>query len=163
MPYIEPMEKRGSKITDPGLTDWRLIGGDGQRLGILVGIVSGHPKLPAGWITTSLVREIAADRSWAITRSRRYVLGEPMSADEPLPPEARGSILSRLLRNAGDVTMAELERLDEFAEQLSKPECEVFAPADIRDYQPLPNPGETPEEFEEAKRAIDAILRRAGY
>jgi len=38
----------------------------------------------------------------------------------------------------------------------------VYAPKDVRDYKPLPNPGETPEETKLAELAWKAILDNAG-
>jgi hypothetical protein len=38
----------------------------------------------------------------------------------------------------------------------------VYAPKDVRDYKPLPNPGDTPEETKLAELARRAILDNAG-
>lgn len=61
----------------PVLTGWVLDeGADGIcRLG---GFVSGHPKLEAGWIWTSVVLFIEPSRNWARTVSRLYRLREPL-------------------------------------------------------------------------------------
>jgi hypothetical protein len=50
-------------MANPVLNNWRLIGAVAERLGILVGQVSGQPSLPDGWITTSAVSDIAQDHS----------------------------------------------------------------------------------------------------
>ena len=88
-------------MASPVLSNWRLIAGNGDDvLGVLVGEVSGHPKLPDGWIVTSPVAEVAGDRSWAQTTSRRYQLGAPLPDDQPLPPEAADVMRNSLFRNA---------------------------------------------------------------
>ncbi|AXI52205.1 MULTISPECIES: DUF6634 family protein [unclassified Sulfitobacter] len=46
---------------------------------ILWGMVSGHPRLAGGWITTSQLVAIDANRGWARTASRWYALGRPFS------------------------------------------------------------------------------------
>ena len=108
-------------MADPVLKNWRLIGAVADRLGILVGEVSGHPSLPDGWITTSAVSDIAQDRSWARTVSRRYDLATPFPDDHRLPAAATEAILSRLLRNAGTLPdETSLSRLTAFAEEFSE-------------------------------------------
>lgn len=44
-----------------------------------------------------------------------------------------------------------------------QPKLKIWAPADIRQCKLLPNPGETPEELELTQRALDEILKKAGY
>jgi hypothetical protein len=113
----------------PILNNWRLIAGTRDFLGILIGEVTGHPLLPDGWITTSAVSEIAQDRSWACTASRRYDLGAPLPDDQRLPPMATEAILSRLCRDAGTLPNVDaLGRLVALAEELS--EAPVNAVAD---------------------------------
>lgn len=107
-------------MATPILNNWRHIARHGTAPGILVGEVSGHPLLPDGWITTSAVSEIAEDRSWAQTASRRYQLGTPLPDDERLPQAATYAVMNRLLRNAGGLSLAELDRLAAFAEELSE-------------------------------------------
>ncbi|MBO9429629.1 DUF6634 family protein [Sulfitobacter sp. R18_1] len=46
---------------------------------ILWGMVSGHPTLASGWITTSQLVAIDANRGWARTASRWYKLGRHFS------------------------------------------------------------------------------------
>lgn len=41
----------------------------------LVGIVSGHPTIPDGWCTTSVVLVADETAGWARTVSRYYLLG----------------------------------------------------------------------------------------
>lgn len=41
----------------------------------LIGMVSGHPSIPDGWCTTSVVRAADVDAGWARTVSRYYRLG----------------------------------------------------------------------------------------
>jgi hypothetical protein len=109
-------------MATPILNNWRLIGGGENVLGTLVGEVSGHPSLPDGWVITSAVAEIAEDRSWAQTSSRRYHLAMPLPDNQPLPPAAADAVLNRLLRNAGTLpSLAALERLAELAAKLSEP------------------------------------------
>ena len=109
-------------MATPILTNWRLIGGSENVLGSLVGEVSGHPSLPNGWVITSAVSEIAEDRTWAQTYSRRYELAIPLPDDKPLPPAAADAVLNRLLGNAGTLpSLAALERLAKLAAKLSEP------------------------------------------
>jgi hypothetical protein len=109
-------------MATPVLNNWRLVGGDENVLGTIVGEVSGHPSLPDGWVITSAVAQIAEDRSWAQTSSRRYDLGTPLPDDQPLPPAAADAVLNRLLRNAGTLpSLVALERLTELAAKLSEP------------------------------------------
>jgi hypothetical protein len=42
-------------------------------------------------------------------------------------------------------------------------DVEVYAPADVRQYRVVPDPGETREQTEIAERAFQKILDRAGY
>lgn len=51
---------------------------------ILWGMVSGHPKLSDGWITTSQLVAIDPDFRWARTASRWYALGQPFSEYEAM-------------------------------------------------------------------------------
>jgi hypothetical protein len=44
----------------------------------LIGTVTGHPRLPDGWITTSPLVWIDPDRGVARTISRYYRLGRPL-------------------------------------------------------------------------------------
>src|SRR5689334_12458097 len=107
-------------MRSPTLNNWRLIGVGQETLGMLVGEVVGHPSLPDGWITTSAVSEIAEDRSWAKTASRQYLLATPMPDNQALPKAARDALLSRLLRNAGQLPdLSVLNRLATFVEKLS--------------------------------------------
>jgi hypothetical protein len=46
---------------------------------ILWGMVSGHPTLAGGWITTSQLVAFDANLGWARTASRWYVLAQPFS------------------------------------------------------------------------------------
>jgi hypothetical protein len=108
-------------MAPPVLNNWRLIGGDGTTLGILVGEVSGHPSLPNGWITTSAVAEIAGDRSRAQTASKPYHLATPLSDDQALPPAGTDAVLNRLFRNASTLRSEEaLHRLVSVAAKLSE-------------------------------------------
>lgn len=45
---------------------------------VLVGLVTGHPTIADGAITTSPVLSIADDRTWARTVSRFYRLGRSL-------------------------------------------------------------------------------------
>ncbi len=60
----------------PMLTYWRP---HVSRHGALIlwGIVSGHPSLRDGWITTSQLVAIDVAKGWARTASRWYALGQP--------------------------------------------------------------------------------------
>ena len=108
-------------MTAPILRNWRLIAGNGVKLGILVGEVSGHPLLPDGWVTTSAVAAIADDGTWAKTASRRYLLDGPLPENVPLPAAATQAVLVRLLRNVGPLPdMAALDRLVAIASSLSR-------------------------------------------
>lgn len=107
-----------TKTADPVLENWRLIGDGGPRT--LVGEVSGHPKLDDGWITTSVAVEMAADRSWAITRARRYVLGRQLPDDKLPPQDGTDAILNRLFRNHGPASLGRLKELAPYAQELSK-------------------------------------------
>jgi hypothetical protein len=108
-------------MASPVLYNWRLIGGNGNALGVLIGEVSGHPSLRDGWITTSPVAEVAGDRSWAQTANRRYQLTTPLPDDQPLPPAATDAVLNSLFRNAGTLpSIQALERLTVLAEKLSE-------------------------------------------
>jgi hypothetical protein len=95
-------------MASPVLHNWRLIAGNDDVLGVLVGEVSGHPLLPDGWIVTSPVAEVAGDRSWAQTASRRYQLSAPLPDDQPLPPAATDALLNSLFRNAGTLPSKEV-------------------------------------------------------
>ncbi|MFK4810954.1 DUF6634 family protein [Devosia sp. ZW T5_3] len=53
---------------------------DGHRR--LGGVVTGHPRLPAGWCWTSIVLFVSPDLRWARTISRYYRLGEPMALNK---------------------------------------------------------------------------------
>lgn len=57
---------------------------------ILWGMASGHPTLAEGWITTSQLVAIDANRAWARTASRWYVLAQPFSAYEAKIAEGLG-------------------------------------------------------------------------
>ena len=108
-------------MASPVLNNWRLIGGNGNVLGVLVGEVSGHPLLRNGWIVTSTVAEVTGDRSWARTANRRYQLATPLPDDQPLPPAATDAVLNSLFRSAGELPSLEaLERLTVLAEKLSE-------------------------------------------
>jgi hypothetical protein len=108
-------------MASPVLYNWRLIAGNVNALGVLIGEVSGHLSLPNGWITTAPVAEVAGDRSWAQTASRRYQLATPLPDNQPLPPAATDAVLNSLFRNAGTLpSMEVLERLTAFAEKLSE-------------------------------------------
>jgi hypothetical protein len=65
----------------------------------LSGIVFGHPTLPdQHQIVTTSIQEVAADLSWARTRSRLYQLRLPLSSasiDEPLKAEIREIVQGR--------------------------------------------------------------------
>lgn len=41
----------------------------------LIGMVSGHPSVPDGWCTTSVVLAVDVDAGWTRTLSRYYRLG----------------------------------------------------------------------------------------
>jgi hypothetical protein len=108
-------------MPSPVLNNWRLIAGNGIVPRVLVGEVSGHPKLRDGWIVTSSVAEVAGDRSWARTANRRYQLATPLSDDQPLPPVATDMLLGILFRNAGELPSLEaVELLTVLAEKLSE-------------------------------------------
>ncbi|WP_417271459.1 DUF6634 family protein [Celeribacter sp.] len=49
---------------------------------ILWGMVSKHPMVEKGWITTSQLVAIDANRRWARTASRWHVLAQPFSVYE---------------------------------------------------------------------------------
>jgi hypothetical protein len=58
----------------PLLSHWAVEtqpGGTGR----FVGIVTGHPSIPDGWCTTSIVLVVDIDAGWARTVSRYYRLG----------------------------------------------------------------------------------------
>ena len=59
----------------PCLAGWALEAGPNLRL---IGVVTGHPRIPDGWVHTSPLVWISADRSYARTVSRFYRLGQPL-------------------------------------------------------------------------------------
>lgn len=63
--------------TAPLLTGWALQDDIGE-LHRLFGFVTGHPVLPDGWCTTSLILAIDPAHQWARTVSRLYRLGVPL-------------------------------------------------------------------------------------
>lgn len=58
----------------PLLSNWAVEAQFGGTLR-LVGVVSGHPSIPDGWCTTSVVLAADTDAGWARTVSRYYRLG----------------------------------------------------------------------------------------
>ena len=99
-------------MASPVLSNWRIIAGNGDDvLGVLVGEVSGHPSLSDGWIVTSPVAEIAGDRSWAQTASRRYQLATPLPDDQSLPPAATDVMRSSLFRDANTIPIEKMSSL----------------------------------------------------
>jgi len=56
----------------PCLTGWALEAGPNP---CFIGVVTGHPRIPDGWIHTSPVVWISADKTYARTVSRLYRLG----------------------------------------------------------------------------------------
>lgn len=99
-------------MTDPILRHWRIT----CELGI--GEVTGHPRIPDGWMTTSRVIEVADDRSWMRTRSRLYRLEDPFPNDAAMPPGARDAVLARILRYGNAVGLEQLEQLTAAAEKI---------------------------------------------
>lgn len=88
------------------LNHWALLPRGAASLGapfadgfVLCGYVEGHPEARGGLVTTSPVMEIAADGTWARTRSRVYGLGEPDAYFMHLLEE-RGLSPADLLNNA---------------------------------------------------------------
>ncbi|MEG3662782.1 DUF6634 family protein [Celeribacter halophilus] len=69
--------------TAPNLTYWRPHISR-QWAPILWGMVSGHPELSDGWITTSQLVAIDPNLRWARTASRWYALGPPFSEYEAI-------------------------------------------------------------------------------
>lgn len=109
-------------MTDPILRHWRIT----CELGI--GEVTGHPRIPDGWMTTSRVIEVADDRSWMRTKSRLYRLEDPFPDDAAMPPGARDAVLTRIRRNIGTVRLDQLERLTAAAEKLVDAITEPIGP-----------------------------------
>jgi hypothetical protein len=91
----------------PTLKNWALLprttkfDGTGTRRFVLCGYVEGHPDAPNGLVTTSPVTEIAADGSWARTRSRVYQLGEPDAYFREIL-HRQGKTLADLLNGTSD-------------------------------------------------------------
>jgi hypothetical protein len=85
---------------EPFITSWRLVVPPSGPPGILVGLVSGHPLVSDGWITTSVVLELDRTGARARTASRWYRLGEELPDHLPLPAAAQDVLLSRILKNA---------------------------------------------------------------
>ena len=108
---------------DPIITQWRLLEHvcEEPYLGILAGQVTGHPIIGDGWVTTSGVRSLDRGSQKARTESRRYRLGEELPPTEPLPPGARAALLARLLRDAGTLTLSEMNELVAVANRLRGP------------------------------------------
>lgn len=50
----------------------------GESQFILEGVVSGHPRLPDGLISTTRIVALAHDDSWCRTIGRYYRLGTPL-------------------------------------------------------------------------------------
>lgn len=59
----------------PLLDDWYLY--PRGRVNVLVGKVTGHPRVPDGPVTTSAVVAHDTEIGWARTRNRAYRLGRP--------------------------------------------------------------------------------------
>lgn len=64
-------------ISAPTLSGWAVeqVGENTYRL---IGVVTGHPIVPDGWCTTSVVLVMDPERGWARTVSRLYRLAEPL-------------------------------------------------------------------------------------
>jgi hypothetical protein len=108
-------------MTDPVLDHWRLLTRMPDCLGFFVGIVTGHPLLRDGWITTSVVMELGEDRSWARTMSRRYRLAAELPHDLPLPAEAANLLLTRFLSAVPEnADLPLIEKLTKIAESFSE-------------------------------------------
>ncbi|MDT3687933.1 MAG: hypothetical protein RO009_23160 [Pseudorhodoplanes sp.] len=60
----------------PVLSGWMFDFYPGSDLLNLVGVVTGHPRLPDGWVTTSPLAAIDLANGWARTAGRFYRLGE---------------------------------------------------------------------------------------
>lgn len=112
-------------MADPILRKWRIT----REIGI--GEVAGHPRIPDGWMTTSRVVEVAADRSWMRTKSRLYRLEDPFPNDAAMPPDARDAVLARILRNAGAVGPEKLATLIVAAEKIADKLTGPLAPSMI--------------------------------
>lgn len=67
---------------------------------VLCGYIEEHPQAKDGLVTTSPVMEIAADGTWARTKSRVYGLGEPDAYFMQLL-EKRGLTLGSLITSPG--------------------------------------------------------------
>ncbi len=97
------------------LENWRVIEIlPGQP--VLVGEVSGHPYAD-GWNTTSRLLAIAPDLATATTKSRTYILGAAIPADQPLPLPARRAVEAKLIEirfGVGGIVMNQAA-LDEIA------------------------------------------------
>lgn len=65
----------------PVLDQWKLMQSADDTF-VLVGIVSGHPRLKGGWVATSPVQRIdpSDEPRWAETLNRVYRLGECRNA-----------------------------------------------------------------------------------
>ena len=111
-------------VNGPTLRDWRHVGRTVVG-GTIIGIVTGHPNIMDGWMTTSPVQELAADRTWVQTDGRLYILEQPWPDDQIMPAEAYDAVLARFLRNAtrrwGSITKEKLEEIEAAAKRLVGP------------------------------------------
>jgi hypothetical protein len=110
----------------PYITSWRLVTPPSGPPGILVGLVSGHPSIPDGWVTTSIVLEIDRSAGRARTASRWYRLGDELPDHLPLPAVAQDVLLARLLTNAETLGWSgSLDELEGIRDQLSAPRASL--------------------------------------
>jgi hypothetical protein len=103
-------------MTDPILRHWRI------TFEIGIGMVSGHPTIEDGWMTTSRTVEVAADRSWLRTKSRLYRLEDLFPDDVAMPYSARDAVLARMLRNVGPIGLERLEELTSLVDEIAGPQ-----------------------------------------
>jgi hypothetical protein len=82
-------------------------------------MVSGHPTIEDGWMTTSRVVQVADDRSWMRTKSRLYRLESPFPNDVAMPPGARDAVLARILRNVGPIGFERLEEVMALVDEIA--------------------------------------------
>ncbi|MEJ0050130.1 MAG: hypothetical protein WDN02_02750 [Methylovirgula sp.] len=79
------------------LENWRLVTLPNDPNAVLVGTVTGHPRIQDGrrTLTTQIV-EMAPDKSWARTLNTHYVLGEPMPEEEEFDDRIKAGIERRI-------------------------------------------------------------------
>lgn len=107
---------------DPLITTWRPIALPSGPSAMLVGIVSGHPLVKDGWVTTSIVLKLDRASARARTNSRWYRLGDELPDYLPLPPGAQDVLLARIVR------IAELQRWSGWLEELKALRDHLSAP-----------------------------------